>query len=196
MQGSPPPDSRNGSSPPPWELVETEHLQDCRVFRVSRSRARSPRTGAAHDFFRIDAEDWVNVVALTERDELVLVRQFRHGARATTLEIPGGMVDPGESPRDAALRELLEETGYAPRDARDVAAVGAVNPNPALFGNRVHTFVVRGCARIAAIANEGAEETRVELLPREHLHAAVVAGEIDHALVLAGLYFFELGERR
>lgn len=184
--------SSEGLAPPPWEVVETEQIHDCRVFRVGRERARSPRTGALHDFYRLDSADWVNVVALTPGDELVLVRQYRHGLHATTLEIPGGMVDPGEEPAEAAARELLEETGYR---AGAVAAVGRVNPNPALFGNRVHTFVATGCERVAPIRNEGAEETRVELLARARLHDAVRAGAIDHALVLAGLYAWELAER-
>ena len=119
-----------------------------------------------------------------------MVKQFRHGSRTVTLEIPGGMVDPGEDPATAAARELLEETGYR---AAEVVPLGSVNPNPALFGNRVHTFLAPGCERVAEIQNEGAEETHVALVPRDGLRARVLAGEVDHALVLAGLYWWEIG---
>jgi 8-oxo-dGTP pyrophosphatase MutT (NUDIX family) len=176
-------------APGPWIPESDEPLQDCVVFRVSRTLARSPHTGTLHPFFRIDAGEWVNVVALTDDDRLVMVRQWRHGAGALTLEIPGGAVDPGESPSAAAERELLEETGFR---AAAVEPLGALNPNPALFGNRVHTFLARGCRPVAPIANSGVEETAVELVPRAELRERVRAGQIDHALVVAALYRFEL----
>ncbi|MEE2664686.1 MAG: NUDIX hydrolase [Myxococcota bacterium] len=177
------------SKPEIWPLLEEETLQDCRIFNVVRARARSPRTGRPHDFYRIESVDWVNVVPLTPDDQVVMVRQFRHGSREVTLEIPGGMVDPGEEPAAAAARELLEETGYR---AGDVVSLGRVSPNPALFDNRVHTFLATACTRVAEIANEGAEETRVELLARGELLERVRAGDVDHALVIAGLYWWEL----
>ncbi len=159
---------------------------------MSRLRSRSPRDGADHEFYRIEASDWVNVVPFTPGGELVLIHQFRHGADALTLEIPGGMVDPGEDAATAAGRELLEETGYR---AAALAPIGVSNPNPALFGNRLHSFVARGCERVAEVRNHGNEETVVELVPRGDLHRLVREGTIDHALVLAGLYYLELAER-
>ena len=113
-----------------WQVIETERLQDCAVFTVSRSLARSPRTGEIHPFFRIDSAEWVNVVPVTSNQELVMVRQYRYGSGEITLEIPGGMVDAGETPADAAARELMEETGYR---AERLEPIGCVNPNPALY---------------------------------------------------------------
>lgn len=176
--------------PKPWIHEEIELLQDCRVFRVARARARSPHGGEGHTFYRIDADDWVNVVPVTPEDEIVMVRQYRHGAREVTLEIPGGIVDPGETPAEAAARELLEETGYR---GADPETLGSVNPNPAVFGNRCHSFVIRDAERVAAIQNSATEETAVELVPVGELARLLTGGAIDHALVVAALYRYALG---
>jgi 8-oxo-dGTP pyrophosphatase MutT (NUDIX family) len=177
--------------PRPWQVVETHDLADCTVFTVRRTLARSPETGRLHRFFRIDADEWVNVVAVTREGRLVMVRQYRHGAGALTLEIPGGIVDPGETPARAAVRELLEETGYR---AERVQPIGRVNPNPALFGNRVHTYLARGVDRVREIRNGETEATAVELVPVEEIPRYLREGRIDHALVVAALHWYLLTE--
>ena len=177
------------SGPKPWTRLASEAIAHCRVFWVQRVRARSPRTGSEHDFFTIDASDWVNIVALTPDDCVVMVRQYRHGADRVTLETPGGMVDPGETPEQAAARELLEETGYA---ADEIVGLGCVNPNPALFSNRLHGFFASGARRVREVRNESTEETHVELVPIAKLREEVRAGRVDHALVIAVAYLWEL----
>ncbi len=134
----------SNTKPRPWQVLAERRLHRCRVFDVHQIDARSPRTGDDHTFYGIQASAWVNVVPLTDAGEVVMVHQYRHGAREITLETPGGMVDPGETAAEAGARELLEETGY---EARELLELGTINPNPALFGNALHAFVAPGHAR-------------------------------------------------
>ena len=180
------------SGPRRWTVLETEFLQDCAVFSVSRTLAKSPRTGESHSFYRIDSGEWVNIVPITPRGEVVLVKQYRHGLKGFTVETPGGMVDRGETPMEAAGRELLEETGYR---AAEIVPLGGVNPNPALFGNTLHAFLGRDVEKVAEVCNESTEETRVEVVSHEELRRLVSTGAVNHALVMAVLYLLDLARR-
>ncbi|MCB1693654.1 MAG: NUDIX hydrolase [Pseudomonadales bacterium] len=168
-----------------WERKRTKMLADCRIFTLKESVSISPATGNEHSFFFIETGDWVNIVPITTNNEIVCIRQFRHGNEEITLEIPGGMVDMGESPADAAARECLEETGF---QCDELISLGELAPNPALFGNRLHTFMAPGAVRVADIENTSTEHTDVQLIPLEQLPEFLVSGEIDHALVVATLW--------
>ena len=172
----------------PFTTLSTEPVADCRVFRVQRVRRRSGRTGLAHDYYRIDAPTWVTVIALTPDDRVVLVRQERHGIGAQTLETPAGMVNEGEDPAVAALRELREETGYS---APDVAPLGWVHPNPAIQGNRCFAFLARNAVVSGEPTPDEHEEIEVVTVPRESLPDRVRRGEITHAIDLAAFYLLD-----
>lgn len=171
----------------PWPETRTESPFECRVFRVERSHATSPVDGSAHRFYRLRAPDWAQIVPVTRTGQIVMVRQYRHGSQSMVLEIPAGHVDPGEAPADAAVRECLEETGYR---ARDPERLIAVNPNPALFANRLHAYVAFDVECVDAVLNSVSEQTEVVLVPRAELPALLREGRIDHALVALTLWRF------
>ena len=128
----------------------------------------------------------------TADGQVLLVRQWRFGIGAPTLEIPGGMVDPGETPRQAAERELYEETGH--RAAR-WSELGAVDPNPAFLTNRCTTFLAEGLERVGEPPGDGEEEIQLESATVEELPGLVESGAIRHALVVAAFYLFERRRR-
>ncbi len=150
-------------------------------------RARSK--GRARDFLVLHSPPWVNVVAVTPQARMVLIRQWRQGTRQETLEIPGGLVDPGETPLEAGARELLEETGY---QAAEMLPLGWVHPNPALFDNRCYTFLAREAVPVAGQNLEETEDIEVLLRPLQDLPGMVAQGEISHSLVISALTLFWL----
>lgn len=176
----------------PWERIESTRRGNYKVFHVREDRSRSPRSGEAHSFYVIEASDWINVIPVTPEGQIVCVRQYRHGVEAVTLEIPGGVVDPGETPVAAARRELREETGY---DTDDVVYLGHVAPNPAIQNNACHTFLARGVRRVGAQELEGTEIIDVVLVDPAEVPRLVAEGAITHALVVSGFYLYEYFRR-
>ena len=170
----------------PWTYEERNPPTDAGVFRLHLLRAQSPRTGAERRISVLEAGDWINVVALTPKNEVVFVRQFRHGTRRFTLEIPGGMVDKGETPDHAAARELREESGYA-GDAPML--LGIVAPNPAILNNRCHTYLFENCIRIGEPELDQGEDIEVLTQPLCDVPALISAGSIDHALVICAFWW-------
>lgn len=176
----------------PWTFLAQELLVETRIFKLFRERWRSPRTGDEHLFSSIDSPDWVNVVALDEGGRMILIRQFRFGTRAFTLEVPGGMVDPGEAPRATAERELREETGYV---AKSFVDLGYCEPNPAIFNNRCHMFLAEGCAPDGGLTLDPGEDIEVVPTPVDEVMELLHTGVISHALVAVALQRLDLYRR-
>jgi 8-oxo-dGTP pyrophosphatase MutT (NUDIX family) len=171
----------------PWVDCETLQTRETRLFQHYMVRRQSPHTTLVHDFTRLVCPDWVNVVAFTapaDGGELLLVEQFRHGINASTLEIIGGVCDPGEEPAATARRELREETGH---EAAAWIGLGSCLPNPAVQDNRCHLFLAQGCHPVAALALDPSEELRVWAAPWEEAEQLIRSGRLDHALVMAAL---------
>jgi 8-oxo-dGTP pyrophosphatase MutT (NUDIX family) len=172
-----------------WELVESEQLADYRITRVRRDRRRSPRTGAEHDFIVLQMREWVNVIAVTRQARIVIIEQYRHGTQEVGVEIPGGVVDPGDSELEqAARRELLEETGY---EAEEFVCIGKVTANPAIQDNRCHTFVALGAHAVGEARLEAGEDIAVGEVGIDEVGELIASGRMSHALVIAGFWWFD-----
>ena len=175
----------------PWPLKESRTAGDYKIFKVRADRRTSPRTGKEHEFFVIESVDWCNIIALTPDDRLVMVEQYRQGTNLVELELPGGMIDPGEGPLETAARELREETGYA-GDAPKSG--GFVYANPAIMNNKVHTFVIRNAAKQHDTELDAGEDLITRLVPLAEIPKLIDNGTIAHSLMIAALFRFQIAE--
>ena len=177
----------------PWPLISSKPIGDFRIFTLRADRKVSPRTRREHDFFVIDSVNWVNVVAVTPDQQIVLVEQYRHGSNTVELEIPGGVMDAGDaSPEATALRELDEETGYQGENAR---VVGQVLANPAIMNNCCYTVFAENCQLRNETRFDTGEDIVTRLVPLADIPKLIAENKIRHSVMIAGLYHFELWRR-
>lgn len=144
---------------------------------------------ARGDFYVLDAPEWINVIALTADEEVLLVEQYRYGIQEPTLEIPGGMVDRGEEPLESARRELLEETGYR---SEEWESLGKVSANPAIMTNFTHIYLAANCVYEGADNPDTHERIIVHRLPLRDFLEKVNEGTIHHSIVVAAVARFLL----
>jgi len=172
----------------PWPEVSRRTLVTTPIFNLDERLRRHPTSGVEHPFYVLETGSWVNIIALTEDDEVVLVRQYRHGTDQVHLEIPGGLVDPGEEPETAAVRELLEETGYA----GDVSYLGEVHSNPAILNNTTYSYLVRNARLTAPPELDATEEIEVVTRPLADVADLIRTRVITHSLVICAFHHLSL----
>jgi ADP-ribose pyrophosphatase len=171
-----------------WKLIKSQHEYKAKIFEIYLNHFESVDSNKSGGFNVLKTNDWVNVIALTDNQEIVLIRQFRAGTENITLEIPGGAIDLGEKPQDAAKRELIEETGY---DCGDLTFLGKVRPNPAFLNNTSYFYLAQNCTKISGQKLDTLEEIEIILRPKKFLFEAIDNGEIDHSLIISAAYFYQ-----
>lgn len=177
----------------PWKKVSSTPIGDFRIFKLRSDVKISPRTGKKHDFYVLDCVNWVNVIALTSDKQLVMIEQYRHGSNTVELEIPGGLMDPGETdPVATGVRELREETGYEGENAR---ILGRVWSNPAILSNKTFTVLIENCQLKHDVKWDGGEDLVTHLVPVTEIPKLVADGKIGHSLVVVALYHLDLWQR-
>jgi len=169
----------------PWKLVSRTIEKSFRIFNLRIDRAISPRTGKEYEFYVFESQEWVNIIPVTRDKEAVLIRQYRHGISDIVLEIPGGIVEGGDTTLDAAVRELKEETGYSPSE---MVYLGMVHANPAFLNNRCHTYLALDCFPDGPQNLDDKEDIEVVLRPLADIPRLIKDGEISHSLILAAFY--------
>ncbi len=175
-----------------WKRQSSKRIADCRVFKVREDFCERESDGATHNFFVIENPDWVNVIALTKDDRIVLIEQYRQGTEEITLEIPGGMIDEGEEPERAARRELAEETGY---ETGEFILLGKSRPNPAINTNWMYHYLALNCEKTLETAFDEHESLATKIASRTEVESLIADGKITHSLAVAGFYYFYLYDK-
>lgn len=174
----------------PWPTLSSKKLGSYRVFDVRGDRKKSPVTGAEHEFYVIEAPNWVNVIPITAGGQIVMVEQYRHGSDTIELEVPGGVMDPTDpDPIATAVRELREETGY---EGASVKVIGQIRPNPAIMNNLAYTVLVEGCEQKHPLQFDHTEDIHTVLIHPSDIPHLIRANRITHSLVVVAFHHLHL----
>jgi ADP-ribose pyrophosphatase len=183
-----------------WTVSEEKKVIQTPIFSLSEMKAQSPLDSTkSGNFVYLDVPSWVNVIAITPNNKVVLIKQYRHGNRQVTIEIPGGMCDKRESKRgvieedfiSAGLRELREETGYI---GTEVKLIGIVEPNPAFQNNFCGTILVKNAHQTQTQELDSHEEIMVYTRPLADIPEMIRSRQITHSLVVAAFHHLSLLE--
>jgi ADP-ribose pyrophosphatase len=177
---------------PHWTTTTKKVVAENPFLKLEEHRREEEGTGRHGYFFIVHAPDWVNIVALTEDNQVVLIEQFRQGSDRIELEIPSGIIDEDEDPADAAIRELLEETGYEGTDKSEFKKLGEVIPNPAFIRNMCYTYLLTNVRLTGKTSFDEHENIRVRLVPRDEIERLIMSGEIQHSLIITAFYWLRL----
>ncbi|MCX7879621.1 MAG: NUDIX hydrolase [Ignavibacteria bacterium] len=173
-----------------WKTVSISKEIDLKIFKAQWIKRENPQSLLQSEFIVLNSPNWVNVIPITSDDKVVMIKQYRHGTDEITLEVPGGLVDDGEDPADASVRECVEETGYF--SSERPIYLGVNRPNPAFLNNYCFSFLWRDVEKRFNPKFDSNEEIEVVLFDLDEVYNKIERGEINHSMVLNAFFFLKL----
>lgn len=168
-----------------WKVLGSERLFNRPWLTVRKDRVQIPNGQINDEFYVLEYPDWVNVIAITEEGLFVMEKQYRHGLGETGYEICAGVIEEGESPLDAAKRELLEETGYGGGEWKEYMQISA---NPSTTDNISHCFIAKGVKKLSGQSLDRTEDISIVLMDKEQVKTLLLDDEIKQSLMAAPLW--------
>ncbi len=169
-----------------WKLLSSRYIHKGMWATLRVDTCEMPDGRIVDDYYVLEYANWVNAVALTEDNKIILVKQYRHAAGEVSLEIPGGVIDGNETPEAAVKRELLEETGY---EFTHLEPLCNLWPNPSTGNNMVYCFLARGGKKVSGQHLDAHEDIVVEYYTIEEVKELLAANSIKQAMHVAGLFY-------
>lgn len=169
-----------------WKILSSKYLSNHIYFTAREDRCERPDGHIVDPYFVVEMPPSVCAMAITENNEVVLVKQYRHAIGETILEIPGGFIDEGEDVEKAIARELLEETGYA---FTKFDYLGKIAANPGMLDNYTFLYLARGGTKTTLQQLDHNEDIEVTTLPLEAYRVMMQKNEIVQSLHLACVFY-------
>lgn len=176
----------------PWKLLKTEYLVDAPWLKVAKETCELPNGKVIDDFYTLWQPDWVLILARTTEGKWVMTEQYRHGTGKIALEFPAGIIDKGETPEQAAIRELQEECGYR---AATTKYLGAFPVNPDRHRGVFHVVFIDGVVKGGSTHFDSTEDIESLELSDEDLQKKMADGSLNHPLQIAGYFKFKLSQK-
>ena len=174
-----------------WKLLKVKTIFKSLPFNLLKKRYLNPTTKKKFAAYVLDAPDWANIVAINDKNEILLVRQFRFGTDKIEMEIPGGCLDKGEDPKKGAQRELREETGFHV-ELDNLTQIGVVDANPAIQNNRCYTFLAEKISSLGEQNLDPDEIIEFEFASQEKVRSYIRNGQITNTYIIAAFHWLAL----
>ena len=173
-----------------WKILSSEYLVQRPWLTARRDVAELPDGRVNHEYYVLEYPDWVNIIAITKDGKIVMERQYRHALGNTCYELPCGVIEKGETPLEAAMRELLEETGFAGGEWQEWMTL---SPNPTTSTNLAHSFLAVGVEKVSGQHLDATEDIDVYILEQDYVRELLQNNQILQALMAAPLwkYFYD-----
>ena len=173
-----------------WKIISSEYLVQRPWLTARRDVAELPDGRVNQEYYVLEYPDWVNIIAITKDGQMIMERQYRHALGKTCYELPCGVIEDGETPLEAAQRELLEETGFAGGEWQEWMTL---SPNPATSTNLAHSFLATGVEKVSGQHLDATEDIDVYLLDQDYVRDLLANNQILQALMAAPLwkYFYD-----
>lgn len=169
-----------------WEKISSKYIVKENWATLRVDTCKMPDGTLIPDYYVLEYPDWVNAIALTEDNQVIIVHQYRHAAEEVVLELPGGCIEKGESPEQGVRRELLEETGY---EFKEVELLSTLYANPATAKNKTYCYLAKGGKHVAKQNLDRGEEIEVELVSLDKLKELVLNNKFGQALHTSGIFY-------